>query len=324
MHLTLQVPGLLLPEEILENVTHDLSAPTLSRILGCGTQQALQTGWLAECFGLDDLPAAALRKVGAGRTAQGEWLCLDPVRWQVSPEGVTLDDPARLELDAAESAALMDAVQPLFAEWGTLSASAPGRWEFHLNRPLSLETQDLPAAIQQPIDPRLPGGSDGSAWRLLLAAAQTVLHAHPVNRRREEADRPTINSLWPWGQGATPANLLPAFDAVWSDDPVLAGLCTLAGVPCLQPPRGFRPAGGRLLAVVDSLAAPARTLDALAWREALLALERDWLAPALADRATLRLVGSRIGTTPAQVAFEYQRGDRLRFWRKPRPLTELK
>ncbi len=335
MHLTLWVPGLLLPVEILENTVYDLDAPALSRLLGSGTRQELQTGWLPSAFGLDALPAAAARKVGAGgtatavpvannRTAQAEWICLDPVHWQVSAEGVTLDDPAKLELDAAESADLLAAVQPLFANWGEISASAPGCWELRPIRPLSLETQDLPAAIQQPIDPRLPGGTDGPAWRLLLTEAQTVLHAHPVNRRREETGRPTVNSLWPWGQGATPANLLPAFDAVWSDDPVLAGLCKLAGVPCRQPPRGFRPAGGRVLAVVDSLAAPARTLDALAWREALLALERDWLAPALAACSTLRLVGSRIGATPAQVAFEYQRRDRLRFWRKPRPLAELK
>lgn len=324
MHLTLMVPGLLLPVEILENTVYDLKAPTLSLILGRGERRNLPGNALTGAFGLGHFPAAALRKVGAGGTAQGDWICLDPVHWQVSPEGVTLDEPSKLALDATENAALLEAVQPLFADWGEISASAPGRWELRLSRPLSLETQELPVAIQQPIDPRLPGGPDGAAWRRLLAEAQTVLHAHPVNRRREEAGRPTINSLWPWGQGASPANVRPAFDAVWSDDPVLAGLCKLAGVPCLQPPTHCGPASGRVLTVIDSLAAPARTLDALAWRDALLAFERDWLAPALASCRTLRLVGSRCGTAPAPVAFEYKRSDRLRFWRKPRPLTELK
>lgn len=325
MHLTLRVPGLLLPVEILENITYDLSAPSLSLLLGRGTRRTLQDDWLQNAFGLDSIPAAALRKVGAGGTAQeGEWLCLDPVRWHVSAEGVTLDDPAKLALSEPESAGLIEAVQTLFDDWGELSASAPDCWELQLKRPLALETIPLPDAIHQGIDPRLPGGADGTAWRRLLAEAQTILHAHPVNRQREEAGKPTINSLWPWGQGASPASVRPAFDAVWNDDPVMAGLCKLAGVPCLQPPTRFQPASGRVLAIIGSLATPARALDALAWRTALQAFEHDWLAPALADCSTLRLVGSPVGSAPALVAFEYRRSDRLRFWRKPRPLTELK
>jgi hypothetical protein len=329
MHLTLLVPGLLLPVEILETTAYDLNAPTLSQILGSGERHGLPGDWLPGAFGLRHLPAAALRKVGAGGTAPGEWLCLDPVRWQVATEGVMLDDPARLELDAAESSELLAAVQPLFAAWGTLSASAPGRWELRLNRPLSLETQDLPATIQQPIDPHLPGGADGPAWRLLLAEAQTVLHAHPVNRRREEAGRPTVNSLWPWGQGCLPDEIQANFSVVWSNDPMIVGLCRHAGMPCLAPPERFQPASGPVLALVETLAAPVRRLDALAWREALLAIESDWLAPALAalkrgHSTGLRLIGTRLGSAPESVAWELKRGDLLRFWRKPRPLTELK
>lgn len=335
MHLTLLVPGLLLPVEILENTVYDLAAPTLSTILGSGGRHTPQDDWLPRAFGLDDLSAAALRKVGSGgtattvpaldnQTAQGEWLCLDPVHWMVGAQGVTLDDPARLALSPEESAALIEAMQPLFADWGELSASAPGRWELHLQRPLALETQPLPLAIQQPIDPALPGGADGAAWRLLLAEAQTVLHTHPVNRCRDDAGRPTVNSLWPWGQGALPAKIQSAFDAVWSDDPVIAGLCRLANLPCQATPPRLSPFAGHMLAIIDTLAAPARTFDALAWRDALLALERDWLAPALANCEYLRLVGTRLGHAPATVVWELKRSDRWRFWRKPRPLTELK
>ena len=246
------------------------------------------------------------------------------MRWQVSPEGVTLDDPAKLDLSELESVALIEAVQSLFADWGELSTSTPGCWELQLMRPLALETLPLPEAIHQNIDPRLPGGTDGAAWRRLLAEAQTVLHAHPVNRQREAAGKPTVNSLWPWGQGALPAKIQAAFDAVWSDDPVMAGLCKLAGVSCLQPPTRFQPASGRVLAVIDNLTAPAWALDALAWRETLLAFEYDWLAPAAKMCKSLRVVGIRFGHPPATVAFEQKRSDRLRFWRKPRPLTELK
>jgi hypothetical protein len=329
MHLTLLVPGLLLPEEILENITYDLSAPALSLILGSGERRTLPDDWLPSAFGLDDLPAAAARKVGAGETATGDWLCLDPVRWVVAAKGVTLDDPAKLELDARESTALLAAVQPLFADWGELSSSAPGHWELHLQKPLTLETRPLHDALHQTIDPALPGGADGPAWRRLLAEAQTVLHAHPVNRRREDAGKPTANSLWPWGQGSLPDAIPASFSTVLSNDPVVAGLCVHAGIPCLQPPARHQAVNGRTLAILDHLAASARTLDALAWREALLAFERDWLVPAIAalkrgQHAQLRMVGTRFGHLPATIAFDLKRSDLLRFWRKPRPLTELK
>lgn len=324
MDLTLYVPGLLLPIEILDSTTYDLTAPTLSGLLGRGVRQEMPGGRPDNLFGLDALPSAALRKVGAGGTATGEWLCLDPVRWQVSPEGVMLDDPALLELDAAESEALLDAIRALFVDWGESSTSAPGRWEVRLKKPVALETQPLHEAIHQAIDPALPGGADGPAWRRLLAEAQTVLHAHPVNRRREEEGRPTVNSLWVWGQGSLPDKMSAGFSAVWSKDPVVAGLCVHAAVPCLDLPERFLPANGHVLAIVDHLTTPARTLDALAWREALLAFERDWLALAVTTCQSLRLIGTRCGHPPSTVAFEMKRGDRLRFWRKPRPLTELK
>lgn len=329
MHLTLLLPGLLLPVEILENTVHDLSVPTLSLMLGRGTRHALPNDWLARAFGLDRLPAAALRKVSAGGTAPGEWLCLDPVRWHVSHAGVTLDDPARLALTETEATALIAAVRPLFADWGELSASAPGHWELQLNRPLALETQPLPTSIQQPIDPCLPGGADGPAWRLLLAEAQTILHAHPVNRQREVEGKPTVNSLWPWGIGDLPETTTRAFATICGDDPVLAGLCALSGATCAAPPTRFQSASGHVLVMLDALATPARTLDALAWRETLQALERDWLSLAVAalkrgECRSLQVIGARLGTSPDTVAWDIKRGDLLRFWRKPRSLAELK
>jgi hypothetical protein len=337
MKITLYVPGLLLPSEILESTVYDLRAPQLSRWLGQGTRQELLGDWLPSAFGLDRVPAAAVRKLGApqglpsvvGVTAPGEWLCLDPVRWQVAAQGVTLDDPARLALSAAESAALCTALAPLFAEWGALGTSAPGCWELQLQRPLALTTQPLAEAIQQPIDPRLPSGADGPVWRRLLVEAQTQLHAHPVNRAREDAGQPTVNSLWPWGQGALPEHCASDFKVVWSADPVLAGLCRLSGAACQPLPARFTTPPGEVLVHLETLAAPLRALDALAWRAALLDLERDWLAPALAalqrgECSALALIGAPPGGPPAAVAWTLKRSDLLRFWRKPPPLTSLK
>ncbi len=340
MRLTLFVPGLLLPGEVHADTVQGLAAPALALIAGRGRRGSLPADWPAAAFGLPaPLPAAALRKLGAGeaataneprhrQAAEGESLCVDPVHWKVSREGVTLDDPACLALDAAEATALIAAIQPLFADWGVIVATRPEHWSLHLHRPLALATRPLPEAIGQPVDPRLPGGADGKAWRARLAEAQTVLHAHPVNRARDAASRPTINSLWPWGQGALPPSACCDFTAVWSADPLVAGLCACAGIPCGAPPESFAPAEGHLLCCNETLAQPARALDALAWRSALLALEQHWLAPALAALRTgrlreLRLIGTRLGAAPATAAFTLTRGGLLRFWRRPQPLTAL-
>lgn len=340
MRLTLWVPGLLLPDEIRADTLFDLAAPGLALLLGRGRRETLPPDWLAAAFGQPaPLPAAALRKLGAGeaataneplrrQAAEGEILCIDPVHWKVSREGVTLDDPARLALDAAEAQALITVIQPLFADWGEIAASAVERWEMRLRRPLALETRPLPEAIGLPVDPRLPGGPDGREWRTRLAEAQTVLHAHPANRARDAASRPTINSLWPWGQGKLPQSVHCNFTAVWCADPLVVGLCRLAGIPCGAAPEGFAPAAGNVLACIDSLAQPARALDALAWRSALLAFEARWLVPALAalrqGRCTeLRLIATRLTHRPATAGFVIKRADLLRFWRRPQPLAAL-
>jgi hypothetical protein len=332
MRLTLFVPGLLLPREILADTVFDLTAPALSLILGRGRRHEREAGWLAAAFGLDGnetLPAAVLRKVGAGRTAPAEeWLCLDPVHFEVRREGIVLSAPSRLELTDEEATELRAAVQPLLAEWGELSASAPDRWELRLARPLALETLPLAEAVGRPVDPALPDGTDGRSWRRLLAEIQTILHAHPVNRRRDALGLPVVNSLWPWGAGSLPQQVQPAFSVVWDADPVMAGLCAHAGIPCIAPSERFQFASGRVLANVGTLAPPAKNLDALAWREALLALERDWLEPALAalkrnECTTLELVGNSVTGPARTTAFLLTRGDTRRFWRRPRPLNVL-
>jgi hypothetical protein len=328
MQLTLYVLGLLLPDAICAASVYDLAAPALSRILGRAQRLEIASGWLTGAFGIDfPGPAAALRKVGADGTAAGEWICLDPVHLQVTREGISLSDPAELDLTEAEAGILIDAVQPLFAGWGEISSSAPTRWEMRLNRPLALETRALPEVVAQPVDPALPGGTDGREWRRILSEIQTVLHTLAINPRREALGKPTVNSLWPWGAGPLPGQIQANFSVTWSDDPVIAGLCAHAGMPCLAASDRFQLASGRVLASVNKLEHPARRFDALAWRDNLLAFDQNWLAPALAavkkgDCQELRLIGTCVNG-PATVAYVITRSVLRRFWKRPVPLTAL-
>jgi hypothetical protein len=330
MHLTLLVPGLLWPREILRDTTFDLPLPALSLLLGRGRRTPLsgEEAWLADSFGIDaPLPAAALRLLADGGKPGGdEWMCLDPVHLRLREWAVIPDDPAELALTTGEDAALRDSVAPLFAGLGELVASAPGRWHLHLAQPADIETRPLSDAVGIAVEPTLPGGRQGAEWRRLLAEVQPLLHAHPVNRERIKAGRATVNHLWPWGMGRLPAQSLRPFDLIWSDDPVLKGLAALAGVEVATPPARFAKAEGRVLAKLDQLVASSATFDALVWREALARLEADWIAPAIAA-ATRGAVPPRltfIATGESRAGqVDVSRGDLWRFWRKPLPLAEL-
>lgn len=328
MRLTLFVPGLLLPREIVADTTFDLTATALSLLLGRGHRQVITPDWLERSFGIATLPAAALRKVGVGDTASGEWLCLDPVHFDVRREGILLADPARLDLTAGEANELIAALRPLFGAWGEISASAPGRWEMRLTCPLALETRPLADAIAQPVPPGLPGGPHGREWRRLLGEAQTLLHAHPVNRHREASGRPTVSSLWLWGLGHLPGTASNPWAEIWCDDPVFAGLSALTATRHRPLPPRFESLSGHTLAILPTVRASASARNALGWRTAVQELERDWLAPAVvALRAgeydELRVVGSSVEAPNRVVALAAKRRTLQRFWRRARPLTEL-
>lgn len=330
MRLTLCLPGLLLPRQALLDTVSDLELPALSHLLGRGRlhRDTPQDHYdrLMQRWNLDALPAAALRLLGeGGAPGDGDWLCVDPVHLAVSRRGVKLDDPAGLALSPAEDDALRTALAPLFADLGALSATAPGHWHLRLARPCELVTRPLPQAAGYDVDPALPGGMDGMAWRRRLAEAQVALHAHPVNRAREEAGRPAANSLWPWGPGQLATPLAAPFDAVWSSDPVLLGLARASEIAGGLPPPALTNGGGNVLAVLDDLAGPARRLDAFAWRDALARLERDWFAPLAQALRHGRITALHIAAfgPDASLDVDVAGADALKFWRRARPLTAL-
>ena len=52
MHLTLTLPGLLLPPEIRTDTLFDLHAPALSRLIGRAKRKEISRDWLCDAFGL--------------------------------------------------------------------------------------------------------------------------------------------------------------------------------------------------------------------------------------------------------------------------------
>ena len=329
--LTLIVPGLIWTRQALADLTGDLPLPAFTTLLGRGrlTQRpALGTaGILAEISGLAaPLPAAALRRLALREHAEeADWLCLDPVRLNFQERSLVVDDPQNLRLTTEEAAALAVALAPTFAELGALEVLAPTRWNLRLSA-AAPAFQPLPQAAGRAAAP-LPLDAAYAPWRQALNEAQMVLHAHPVNQARQAAGQPAVNSLWPWGGGRLPQpRAATTHDALWSNDPVARGIARLLQIDGTTLPDAFGSAPARRpLAIFDALEQPARSGDAIAWRDELARFEAGWLVPALAALSGGRLGALRLIAPGELAAAELQVGRRdiWKFWRKPRPLAEL-
>jgi hypothetical protein len=334
--LTLIVPGLIWTRQALADLTYDLPLSAFTTLLGRGRLRHLPArstaAVIAEASGLTaPLSAAALRWY-ALREHPGDcdWLCLDPVRLRFDQRSLVVDDPQQLELTSEESAALAVALAPTFAGLGQLEVVSPRLWNLRLLAGAPA-FQDLADAAGRPAAP-LPPGSAHAPWRQALNEAQMVLHTHPVNQARADAGLPVVNSLWPWGGGRLPEPGTPsrtgtaAHDALWSQDPVAMGVARLLQIEGATLPAAFNSASAkRPLAVFDALEHPARTGDAIVWRDELARFEADWLAPALEALRSGRLGALRLIAPGDFAAAELQVGRRdvWKFWRKPRSLAEL-
>jgi hypothetical protein len=326
--LTLIVPGLVWPRQALADLTYDLPLPAFSTLLGRGRlmQRPPRDAdtLLAEATGLTaPLPVAALRwHAMRDHAGDADWLCLDPVRLHFSERSLLVEGPRHLHLTDAESAALAVSLAPTFSALGQLDVLAPGAWNLRLSS-AAPAFQALPEIAGRSPAP-LPSGAAHAPWRHALNEAQMILHTHPVNQARAAAGQPAVNSLWPWGGGRLPASRVSAHDMLWSDNTVAQGIARLLQIECATLPDGYSPsAASAPLGVFDALEHPARSGDALLWRDELARFEAGWLAPALAalragrlDALQLLAPGDR-GSVELQVSHR----DLWKFWRKPRALA---
>lgn len=327
--LTVLVSGLIWPPAALADLAGGVPTPGLDRLLGQGrVTRGPGTGrWssLLAAFGQPaNVAPAPLRRLGLDcPPVEGRWLCLDPVHLGFAERRLTLGDPARLQLDDAEAAAFAVSLAPTFSGLGELSVDAPGAWHLRL-------CDGVPGVASPPVGELVGQRADAilgaldATWRKVLTEAQMQLHDHPVNRAREAAGKPVVNSLWPWGGGAAPAAGTCPHDAMLGDAPLAIGLARHAGIAAETLPGDFD-AGGLTghhpLVLLDALDVPARTGDAQAWRAALAELDARWFAP-LAAAGTRRLT-LRFSGTDGTATLERGGIDRLAFWRRPRPLTVL-
>lgn len=180
-----------------------------------------------------DLPVAALLRDHARHDAgTAAWLCADPSHVHADMTGARMLACGNLDLDVAEAAALVEAVQPLLADAGMrIEPTWPARWHLRAAEDAVRPAFDTPAAVLgDDIADHLPKGPEGRPWRKLFNEVQMVLHQHPVNRERATAGRMTANSLWFWGAGRLPESFTSPLGTLFSDADLPIAMGARAGV----------------------------------------------------------------------------------------------
>lgn len=166
---------------------------------------------LAQALGISApdgcIPWAALEARRLGIAAPGDtegWGTVTLCNWQVGIDDVVLGDPASIEIDAGESAALLEAARPFFEEDGiALHASpVPGRWLARAGIFDGLATASIDRAVGYPVSQWSPLADAARPLRRLQNEMQMLLYTQRVNDDRAARGVPPINSFWLAGTGA--------------------------------------------------------------------------------------------------------------------------
>jgi hypothetical protein len=326
MHVTLLLPGALLPREVAAALDEPLGrlslSPLLARAEPAGDTEAdgpPHHAWLADQLFHRPLPLAtapyAWSALGGEAPAAGHSLWhADPVHLEFARDHLLLR-PLPTPPTANEVQALLASANGLTLDHALSFVPCADRWFLRAPSHWDLRAEPLAAAIDRPLQFVMPEGDAAPLWNRLLTEVQMTWHAHPLNAAREARGEPTINSVWLHGGGRWEALPPSRYSAVLADAAEWRGAASAAGA--IAGDVHEAPRDGALL-VWSDLLAPRLLHDWDAWTVAAVGLSAR-LAD-LARTAALDLV-----LTGGQVVrrWRVRSADRLRFWRGRTPAEAL-
>jgi hypothetical protein len=320
------VPDLLLPPQAAETL-RELRLPHLERWIARGRNESMpmqgSAPWIAQRFGIQaPFPVAAVTLAADAEPRDGAWLRADPVHLQISSESVALHDASLLDIHRDEATALVAVLQDHFAGDGfDFLAPHPTRWYVRVPDGEVPRTTPLETVLGRNVFGLLPRGDGKINWSSAITETQMLFATHDVNAEREANGRPAINSVWFWGEGAAPAQIVQAYALVYAHDAFARGLGRISETRLAEPPAA--PEGVDMvdenrsaLVVLDALTAPLHRGDAEAWLEAARHLDETWFAnmPRMLERFdTVRIVlpghhETRVATIDASARWRWFRG----------------
>jgi hypothetical protein len=293
----------------------------LERWIARSTAEALPHGW-RRALAATLLPEAS-SEGGATAGASGAqvepgcgyWLAT-PVHLLAGLDTVRLHPAGLLSTSFEEQCALAADFEQVFQGSGW-ALRATQRRELLLEGPPAegISSQDPARFLGRAVREAVPHGVGAAPLRRLMSEMEMWLHEHPLNQRRMAAGHLPISGLWLWGGGPV-SNAPPrALPPLYGEDLATEALWQLAA-GAIQP----LPAQWSALSIFDATGAvvivPVPTGTG---PEALLGIERDWIAPLLAHALNS---GRAVTLLCADKRFTLTAGARWRFWRREQPWWE--
>ena len=165
---------------------------------------------MAQALGFPDPmhgPWAAWQAAGAGQPDARAQAWITPCHWQVGMDQVVMHDPAALQLDEAQSRALLQAMQPYLQADG-LQVRWHDALRWHASGPLleGLLSASLDRVVGANVKPWITDGRWPPALRRLQSEMQMLLYTHPLNDERAQRGLAPVNSFWVHGAGCLASN----------------------------------------------------------------------------------------------------------------------
>lgn len=284
MNIHLHIPGLMAAPARLVQM---LELPALAALRQWRTHAAVHPippgrfGFHARMLNMQKPPIAALAWLAAtGERPARQVFLATPVHLQAGMSDLVLFTGRHFSLEDAERDALFGDAAEFFGEEPRLQV-VEGAAFLQPPRPLEVITTPLQLAQGEGVRANLPRGKDAPVLHAWMNELQMFLHGHAVNRMRADTQRPPINGLWIWGEGALPAaergNLHFHGNTLF-----IRGLACLRGRFHALPADFTRltPDAVHVVELTDCQdALDADDIDA--WRRAVEALTDEWLAPVL-------------------------------------------
>lgn len=261
---------------------------------------------------LDELPIAPFTYLADTGKADEEFrLRADPVHLAADRDQLVLMPGSLLGVTLEEAQALAAAFNGLYGGEGwRLEWPLPERAYLRCPKALRVETHAPETAAGQPVLEFMPQGEDAATLKQLMNETQMLFHEHPVNRAREDAGRPLINSLWFWGEGrlTLPVTQAPIQESEAAQPSLIRGFAIWTGTERLP-----RPGSAELKTMAEGIV----TLEA----RNLGSLDAGWFAPLYASLRSGHLTGLRVHLEGVG-SFCLDARDARRFWRRRRPVAE--
>lgn len=287
----------------------------LERWMARAAAEPLPHGWrraLAETFmpeASSDAGAAA-GAAGARPDATSSFWLATPVHYLAGLDTLRLHPAGLLATTLEEQCALGADFEQVFQGSGW-ALRVTERRELLLAGPLAdgIISQDPARFLGRAVREGVPEGVGAGALRRLMSEMEMWLHEHPLNQHRIGAGGLPISGLWLWGGGPACAIQPRVLPPLLGQDLATEGLWQLAGASVLPLPAQWsalalpNESGAVVIIPISSGTGP----------EALLALERDWIAPLLAH--TLQ-TGTSATLLCADKRFTLTAGARWRIWRR--------